>query len=90
MRSSGLSQADDQLVNDQPYRGLWAAVLYSAIADLNRRSYDRGARNYVYNDETGPGSMRWICDMLDLDYDRLQMLSLTREGRRQILKKGTK
>jgi hypothetical protein len=34
--------------------------------------------------------MRWVCDMLDLDYDRLQVLSMTREGRRQILKKGTK
>jgi hypothetical protein len=90
MQSSRFSQADGELVNDQPYRALWASVLYSAIADLNRRSYDRGAKKYVYSGETGVGSMRWVCDMLDLDYDRLQVLSMTREGRRQILKKGTK
>lgn len=30
------------------------------------------------------GSFRWICDMLDLDFHRLQNMSLTREGRKQL------
>lgn len=91
MQSSRPSQNDGQLViDDQPIRALWAAIVYQAIADLNRVGYARRAKEWIYSAQQGVGSMRWVCDMIDLDYDRLQMLSMTREGRRQILKKGTK
>lgn len=91
MQSSRPSQADSQLVaDDQPIRALWAAIVYQAIADMNRAGYARRASEWIYSDQQGVGSMRWVCDMIDLDYDRLQMLSMTREGRRQILKKGAK
>ena len=91
MRSDRFSETDGQLViDDQPIRALWAAMVYQAIADMNRVGYARKASEWIYSDQQGVGSMRWVCDMIDLDYDRLQMLSMTREGRRQILKKGTK
>ena len=91
MQSNRSSQTDGPLVaDDQPYRALWAAVVYQAIADLNRIGYARRAKEWIYSDQQGVGSMRWVCDMIDLDYDRLQFLSMSREGRRQILKKGTK
>lgn len=91
MQSSRPSQNDGQLViDDQPIRALWAAVVYQAIADMNRTGYARLAKAWIYSDRQDVGSLRWICDMIDLDYDRLQTLSMTREGRRKILKKGTK
>ena len=91
MRSDRPSQNDSQLVaDDQPIRALWAAIVYQAVADMNRTGYARKAKDWIYSEHQGVGSMRWVCDMIDLDYDRLQMLSMTREGRRQILKKGSK
>lgn len=91
MQGNRPSQADGQLViDDQPIRALWAAIVYQAIADMNRAGYARKASEWIYSDQQDIGSMRWVCDMIDLDYDRLQMLSMTREGRRQILKKGTR
>ena len=91
MQSDRPSQNDSQLVaDDQPIRALWAAIVYQAVADMNRTGYARKAKDWIYSEHQGVGSMLWICDMIDLDYDRLQMLSMTREGRRQILKKGTK
>jgi hypothetical protein len=91
MQSSRPSQNDGQLVaDDQPIRALWAAIVYQAIADLNRVGYARRAKEWIYSVKQCFVSLRWVCDMIDLDYDRLQMLSMTREGRRQILKKGTK
>ena len=91
MQSSRPSQADGQLViDDQPIRALWAAIVYQAIADMNHAGYARKASEWIYSDQQHIGSMRWVCDMIDLDYDRLQMLSMTREGRRQILKKSAR
>jgi len=91
MQSNRSSQTDGPLVaDDQPIRALWAAIVYQAVADMNRTGYARKAKEWIYSEHQGVGSMRWVCDMIDLDFDRLQFLSMSREGRRQILKKGTK
>jgi hypothetical protein len=74
--------------NDDGYRGLWAAVLYQAISDMDSWNERRPAIDWVFSEREDEGSMRWICDMLDLDYYKLQNLSMTREGRSKILKKG--
>lgn len=74
--------------NDDGYRGLWAAVLYQAISDIDSHTERRPAIDWVFSEREDQGSMRWICDMLDLDYYKLQNLSMTREGRSKILKRG--
>ena len=73
-------------LDDAGCRRLWAAVMYEAI-----RGIDRGespAINWLYSKLAGVGSMRWICDMLDLDYHKLTMLCTTRNGRATILRRS--
>jgi beta-galactosidase GanA len=87
MQSSRPSKTDGELViDDQPIRALWAAVVYQSIADLNRAGYARLANHWIYSEREDVGSLRWICDSIDLDYHKLQMLAMTREGRRKVLK----
>ena len=74
--------------DDEPYRRLWASVLYQAIADANRKGIYRAALHWIYSPHTEAGSLRWICDMLDYDYDEVQKLCMTRQGRSQILGRG--
>ena len=73
--------------NDEGYRALWATVIYQAINDIDSHTERRVAIDWVFSDRSDVGSMRWICDMLDLDYHKLVRLSMTREGRSKILKK---
>ena len=80
-------------------RALWAAVLFQAVRDLDNeffRMYKEDRQRprtygpaywWVYSDREDAGSMRWICDMLDLDYHKLQHLCASRSGRNQILKR---
>jgi hypothetical protein len=73
-------------LDDMGCRRLWAAVMYQAIKDV-----DDGrppAINWVYSRRSNVGSMRWICDMLDLDYHKLTMLCTTRDGRAVILRRA--
>lgn len=78
--------------DDEPYRRIWASVLYLAIRDCNRAGsgtragYRRAAMHWIYSHDHGPGSLRWICDMLDLDHRAVQNICMTREGRSKILK----
>lgn len=72
--------------DDEPYRALWASVLFLAIRDCNRKGHARAATHWIYAPHDEIGSLRWICDMLDLDYHKLQGICMTREGRAQILK----
>ena len=76
------------------YRALWSAVLFQAIRDLDGEMYRRGesttkgpAFYWIYSPLNGVGSMRWICDMLDFDFHKLQTLCMTRAGRAKILKR---
>lgn len=75
-------------VNDEGCRALWAAVMYQAISDMDSWSERRPAVDWIYGERENEGSMRWVCDMLDLDYHKLQNLCMTREGRSKLLKKG--
>jgi hypothetical protein len=72
------------MIEYAPYRALWSAVLFQAIRDLDscRR---REAVNWVFSDRTQPCSMRWICDVCDLDYEKLQNMCLSRAGRARLL-----
>lgn len=73
--------------DDSGYRALWAAVLYQAIRDADRGDGRGTAMDWIYAPRSGAGSMRWICDMLDLDYRKLQHLCMTRNGRSKVLKR---
>lgn len=65
---------------------LWATVVHQAIKDIDQ-SPRGAAADWLYSKRRGVGSMRWICDMLDLDYYKLLNLCMTRAGRAVILKK---
>ena len=71
--------------DDAACSALWSAVIYLAIKDMDTYNERRPAINWVFSDDTGVGSMRWICDMLDLDYERLLHLATSRTGRKRIL-----
>jgi hypothetical protein len=73
-------------LDDAGCRRLWAAVLYQAIKDVDYG--ESPAINWVYSRRKGIGSMRWICDMLDLDYHKLTALCMTRDGRSRILRRS--
>lgn len=66
-------------------RRLWAAVVLQAIKDVDCNPKG-AASDWVYSKRSGIGSMRWICDMLSLDYYKLLNLCMTRSGRAVILK----
>lgn len=76
-------------MDDAGCRRLWAAIVYQAVKDMEYETGRRTAINWMYSDRTGVGSMRWICDMLDLDYYKLTQLCMTRAGRAKILRWGS-
>jgi hypothetical protein len=74
-------------VNDEVVRQLWASVISQAICDIDVRG-DRSSRvdalRWIGSNKTHPQSFIWICDMLDLDEDRIRMMVMTRAGRKQL------
>ena len=83
----------NDLVDTAPYRALWSAVLFQAIRDADGEIF-RGRKGpgfyWIFNGRNDVGSMRWICDMVDFDYNKLQLMSTTRAGRAKILKRKPK
>jgi hypothetical protein len=73
------------LIPFETCKRIWAHVLLNALRDCNKVSYCVSAKAWIFSRRTGVGSLRWICDHLDLDYDEIQMLAMTREGRAQLL-----
>ena len=82
-----------EMIDTAPYRALWTSVLYQAVRDADNEII-RGRKGpgfyWIFSDRKDVGSMRWICDMVDLDYHKLQLLCTTRSGRAKILKRGKK
>lgn len=79
---------EDRLVRaNANYRGLWASVLLQAIRDVDssERCDREPALTYINDSSAETGSFLWVCEMLDLDPDRIRMMSISREGRRQLL-----
>ena len=72
-------------LDDSGVRRLWAAVLWQAIKDADYAEGRGAAYNWIFSKRSDVGSMRWICDMLDLDFDKLQTMSMSRAGRSKIL-----
>jgi len=77
----------EEVRDEAPYRRLWSAVLKNAIAEMEHRGGRGAAAHWIFSERKDTGSMRWICDMLDLDHRKLQSLCMTRSGRNRILKK---
>lgn len=89
------------MVEFNPYRALWSAVVIQAFRDLKYRSaHGDGtkedpalvmSRAYVWINEHDPkytsqvGSFQWICSMLDLDERKLRIMSRSREGVNRVL-----
>jgi hypothetical protein len=59
----------------------------AAWNEVARRLTAAEAAHWIFSEKTNKRSMRWICDMLDLDHRKLQALCMTRKGRRKILGK---
>ena len=68
------------------YRALWASVILTALRDIQRNEGKISALNWIFSTEHGKGSMRWVCDVCNFDYYKLQHLAMSREGRRRILR----
>lgn len=68
------------------YRALWASVILTALRDIQRNEGRISALNWMFSAEHGKGSMRWVCDVCNFDYEKLQRLAMSREGRRRILR----
>jgi hypothetical protein len=77
----------EEVKDDSPYRRLWAAVLKAAIAEMEHREGRGAAAHWIFSQQSDIGSMRWICDVLDLDHRKLQTMCMSRAGRRRILHK---
>lgn len=70
-----------------PCTALWAAVLVTAIHDLDDKVEWARTRNWLYDDSEEIGSFAWICDVLDLDANKIQIACLSREGRKELLQR---
>jgi len=79
------SDVDGPSIDDSGYRRLWSAVLWQAIKDAENADGRGAAFHWIFSRRDDVGSMRWICDMLDFDYNKLQSLCMTRDGRKKIL-----
>jgi hypothetical protein len=73
--------------NANGYTALWAAVMIVAIEDMDIPGGAENAKRWIFGDGETAGSFIWICDMLDLDYNRLQMACMSREGRKELLQR---
>ena len=79
------SDVDRPSTDDSGYRRLWSAVLWQANKDADNADGRGAAFHWIFSRRDDAGSMRWICDMLDFDYNKLQSLCMTRDGRKKIL-----
>jgi hypothetical protein len=77
-----------QLTTSDPSRNLWASVVLQVYDDLTaspsafkaRDLYIKdSAKSWLLSDNTDPGSLTWICTVLDLNEAiiRKKLLSLT-------------
>lgn len=74
---------------DMGIRRLWGSVVLPAVRDADMNTRDgKDARMWLQSDDYNPQSFRWICDSMDLDFRKLQMLATTRHGRQLILGKS--
>lgn len=72
-----------------PYTALWASVMVQGIMDMDSHvNSDRdSARRWYWEDAGEIGSFSWICEMLDLNFERLQFACMSREGRANLLRR---
>ena len=77
---------------------LWAAVVLQGLVDMDLKearsrkpvidvkAIRAEAQEWFMSDEPQRvGSFRWICDMLELDFHKIQNMAMTREGRVKLL-----
>lgn len=73
-------------------RALWCAVIIEAIRDLGDRNLStrEAAKRWILSDVMDIGSFAWICSHLDLAETKIRNMSLTRHGRKLLLKNRAK
>ena len=87
MQKGAITPHTDPYEIGTPWTALWASVMVQGIIDMD--SSDKHERKRAYDwfwaDEMQPGAFLWICEMLDLDANRLQFMCMSREGRARLL-----
>lgn len=75
-----------------PYVSLWMSVLQLAISDSDStyESLRRPARDWIFSADKTPGSFRWICDHVGLDWIILQSACMSRPKRQALVKSQKK
>lgn len=71
---------------DESISALWAGVIHQAIADMDSpySGVRQLAKDWMFSPKSDAGSFVWICDMIDLDADRIRLISTTRAGRKAL------
>jgi len=76
---------------------MWCSVILQAAVDMDLKevrrrkpmvdvtSIRKEAAEWFMADDPEVGAFRWICDMLGLDFHKLQNMAMTREGRIRLL-----
>ncbi len=75
-----------------PYVSLWMSVLQLAISDSDStyESLRRPAREWIFSADKTPGSFRWICDHVGLDWMILQSACISKTKRQALVKSQEK
>lgn len=76
-----------------PYVSLWMSVLQIAISDSDSTYYEslrKPAREWIFSADKTPGSFRWICDHVGLDWIILQSACMSRPKRQALVKSQEK
>jgi hypothetical protein len=74
-----------ELISLEACRRIWAHVLLNALRECNHPTQCVTAKAWIFSSRQGVGSLRWICDHLDLDFYEIQTLAMTREGRARLM-----
>ena len=70
-------------IESDPCRNLWAAVISEAVDcvrgtacgdNAHREIHQRNAIAWFKSDADGPGTLKWICEQIDLDVDEVRRI----------------
>lgn len=71
----------------QRHKKLWYAVLFQALKDMTDVDDRTQARRWLYSLNKEPGSLIWLCDVLDIDPAKVRTAAKRTDRLRDTLKR---